>query len=99
VSWELTFDAAKPGRPHRYFWCVTIMEEKEPDLWWCDAMNAFLPHGHPALKEHSHGNSSKPVRTIRAFKRFLNDHPELRGRRVRLVNRYVGFDVEAEFKS
>lgn len=59
--------------------------------------NKFLPHDHPELTLHSHGNTSKPIRTLRAFKRFLRDHPELKGRRVKLVSRFIGFNVDAVF--
>jgi GrpB-like predicted nucleotidyltransferase (UPF0157 family) len=96
-GWEFIFEASKPERVHRYFWCATVMDWQKPDLWWCDHSNKFLPHGHPDLEKHCHSNNSKPIRTLRAFRRFLRKHPELRGRRVRLVSRYVGFDVEAVF--
>ena len=39
------------------------------------------------------------IRKCIAFRRFLRKHPELRGRTVRLTNRFVGFDVEANFNA
>lgn len=98
-GWQLHFEAQKPNRVHRYFWSATVMDGQEPALWWCGELNKFLPSDHPALKIHSHGSHSKPIRTLRAFKRFLKEHPELQGRRVILVNRFVGFDVEAQYRN
>ncbi len=97
-QWHLEFEAPRGKRLHRYFWCATLMGLHEVDLWWCDAENKFLSNDHPSLKLHSHGSHSKPVRTLKAFKRFLRNHPELQGRRVTLVNRYVGYNVEAEYR-
>ncbi len=95
MSWIFEFQAPERQRVHRYFWCCTIMDHREPDLWWVDELNGFFPHGSPELKIHGHSNSSKPIRTFKAFCRFLRRHPELRGRDVTLVNRYVGYDIIA----
>lgn len=96
-TWQFIFEAGKPNRVHRYFWCATIKDFQEPELWWSYHHNKFLPHDHPELKEYSHSSSSKPIRTFRAFRRFLRKHPELQGRRVQLVSRYIGFNIEAVF--
>ncbi len=47
----------------------------------------------------SYGSLSRPIRTFRAFKRFLRRRHEIRGRKVRLVSRYVGHDIEAEWRA
>lgn len=98
MAWELKFQAEKGQRLHRYFWQATIMDKLEPDLWWCDEYNMFLPH--EVLRDSPYGYSShsRPIRTLRAFKRFLRKHHEIRGRTVRLVSRYVGYDIEAEWR-
>lgn len=90
----LEFKAPRGQRVHRYFWSATVWDDG-PSMWWIDELNAFFPDGSSELKLYSHGNHSRPIRTLRAFKRFLRKHPELKGRTVRLVNRYVGYDVEA----
>lgn len=97
MAWELTFEAKKPNRLHRYFWTASVWDDVEPSLWWNDHEGRFLPDGHPAHNEYGCSNCSKPIRTLRAFRRFLRKHPELQGRTVRLTNRFIGFDVEANF--
>lgn len=93
TEWQFSFEVEKPNRLHRYFWCATIMDGQEPDMWWSDEHKQFVPHGQ--MGSQGGGSHSPVIRTFRAFKRFLRKHPELHGRRVRLVSRYVGHDIEA----
>jgi len=93
---SLEFQAPKGQRMHRYFWCATVWDSLEPSLWWVDEVNAFVPCKSEPYLKYGASSNSKPIRTLRAFKRFLRKHPELKGRTVRLVNRYVGYDVEAK---
>lgn len=71
------------------------MDRIDPSLWWYEDQQKFLPHQKDGKSNCS--NYSKPIRTLRAFKRFLRKHTELQGREVRLVNRYVGFDIIATY--
>lgn len=97
MAWILTFEAPRNQAVHRYFYGCTVRDRQEPSLWWVDALNRFVAVDDPILENHWHCSNSKPIRTLKAFKRFLRKHPELRGRAVRLVNRYLGYDVTAEW--
>lgn len=90
MSWDFIY---QPHTPHRYFWSATVMDKQEPDLWWSDEHKKFTPMDE--MGNQGGSNQSPPIRTLRAFKRFLRKHPELKGRRVTLVSRYVGCDIEA----
>jgi hypothetical protein len=92
-KWNFTFCAEKPSRLRRYFWSATVWDDLEPALWWSDEYKAFVPYDR--IGSQGGSTNSPTIRTFRAFKRFLRKHPELRGRTVRLVSRYVGFDVDA----
>lgn len=95
MSWVLEFQAPEGKRIQRYFWSCTVRDRREPSMWWVDDLGRWLPCDDPDLKKYCHGSHSKPIRTLKAFCRFLRRHPELKGRDVALVNRYIGFDVIA----
>jgi hypothetical protein len=89
--WTFEFEAPVQSRFMRYYvWCTTF-----DNLWWCNASKKFvvgcsnLPAG---------GSScSPPIRTFRAFKRFLRKHPELRGVDVILQSRFHDHNVTARW--
>lgn len=91
-GWAFKFDAPVNGRFHRYFWSATVMDGGE-SLWWSHAEKRFVPVDYPLPQ--GGGTHSPPIRTFRAFRRFLRRHPELIGRQVTLVNRFRGFNITA----
>lgn len=99
MSWQFTYQACKGARVNRYFWSATIWDSGEPPLWWSGAANAFIDRTNPMWGLFGVSSHSRPIRTFRAFKRFLRKHRELQteGRKVRLVNRFVGYDITAEW--
>jgi hypothetical protein len=92
AMWVLEFEAPKGTRCHRYFDSVTCMCANS--LWWSDEDKKWVP-----LEDIKDSGSSNcgPVRTLKAFKRHLRKHPELKGRRVTLASRYHGQNVHAEW--
>ncbi len=99
MSWLITYHAPKGERINRYFWSATIWDSDEPSLWWSDAANAFIDHTNPMYAQFGTSSHSRSIRTFKAFKRFLRKRKELqtKGRKVRLVNRFVGYDIMAEW--
>lgn len=71
------------------------------DIMWWDMDNRrwipseTFPWGKRNPKRDFASSSSAPCRSFKAFRRHLRKHPELAGRRVRLVSRFVGCDVWA----
>lgn len=96
MTWKFKFDAPVNSRYFRYFNSVTVIDDKEPLLWWSDRHNKFMAI--KMLKDYSCCTHSKPVRTFKAFKRFLRKHAELQGRTVVLCSRYIGYDIIANFE-
>jgi hypothetical protein len=103
--WVLEFEAPKVTRCHRYFMWVTctcldgyqIRQQSIPDggsLWWSDNDKKWM-----RLEDiGGSGATYCPVNTLKAFKRHLRKHPELKGRRVTLASRYQGLNVHAEWR-
>lgn len=81
----MRFQKPKGQRIHRYFIWVTA----KPGLWWV-----------PSIRKWKYSNEIKdvdcqscyPCRTVKAFKRHIRKHPEIKGRAT-LVSRYSGYDV------
>lgn len=90
-EWEFEFEAKNGERIMKWFRVCTTFGE----LWWCNRDKKFRPFG-DGLPEGG-SNHSPPIRTFKAFKRFLRKHPELQGQEVHLVNRYIGHSVTANF--
>lgn len=95
MSWAIEFEAPKGQRFHRYFWNAQIEDDRTPILWWFDHLNKFAPTD-DQLKLYARSNCSKTIHTYKAFLSFLDNHPELKGRDIRLVNKYVGQDIYAK---
>lgn len=88
-NWNLTFEAEVGTRFHRYFRDITTFGENS---WYSTDQRKWLPvlDGGACSTHHA-------CRTLKSFLSHLNDHPELRGQEVILVNRYEGFDVTANY--
>lgn len=93
MSWQFEFQAEKGKRLHRYFFGAITAHT---NLWWCMEQRKFVPS--ETLGKQGASNYSPRIRTFKAFKRFLNKHPELKGHEVLLHNRYVGFNIMAHWK-
>ena len=94
--WKLTYDAPYGRRINRYWWEVTTYPTKseQRELWWVYSLNKWATHSTGTSSTHH----NKP-KSIKAFKRYLEKHPELKGYEVVLVNKYYtedhGFNVSA----
>ena len=97
MTWTFAFEAGKPNRLRRYFMDATVWDRQEPTMWWSYEFEKFVPDGDEGTSGAS--SHSPRIRTLRAFKRFLRRHPELQGRQVLLVNRYIGFNVTATYSA
>lgn len=86
--WKITYDAPRGLRVNRYFWAVTTFGA---GLWWCYELNKWVtdyPKGMSA-STHCHG-----PKTTKAFLRYLNKHPELKGAEVVFVNNQAYDDTD-----
>ena len=90
-SFVMRFEAPAGERVHRYFWAVALTEITEDNLWWNRTIRKWEPYN--TNKDHEYSTHA-PCKTLRAFKRMLRKHPEIKGRCV-LVNKYKGLDVYA----
>lgn len=95
MTWVYEFEALAGNRFMKRFLCATTFCHEDA-AWWCNRSKRFVADGEP-LPDGGR-NNSPPIRSFKAFKRFLRKHPELRGADVTLVNRYVGYDVKATWQ-
>lgn len=83
----MKFARPKGQRFHKQFRSVTNFS----GLWWVPHYQKWCYYcdinGHLA-------QSWAPCKTVRAFRRHLRKHPEIRGKAA-LVSRFVGYDVYA----
>lgn len=80
---KLRYQKPKGRRLKRYFWHITACRMwyvPEADKWMADTSG------------FSYFRNNVPCKTVRAFRRHLRKHPEIRGK-ARLVSWYVGYDV------
>ena len=84
--WKISYDAPKGFRVNRYFWAVTTFS----GLWYCEAFDKWVS-GEDASTSSYSTHHHKP-KTTKAFIRYLNKHPELKGVEVILVCNYTTGD-------
>lgn len=92
MAWELTYSAPKGVRMNRGFWAVTLQGS---GFWYCEDINKWgetdsFPKG-SSYSTHYHG-----PKTTKAFLRYLNKHPELRGVEVVFVHNCYYDSVEGK---
>lgn len=96
MTWTLKYDAPKGGRVNRYFWAVTTFDGP-CYLWWCEGIKKWVEKAPKGMSSSTHCHGPK---TTKAFLRYLNKHPELKGHTVVFVNNYSthcgkGLSIEA----
>lgn len=98
MGWKFTFEAENGNRIMKRFRSVTTFRKTDDQefLWWSYKDRVFRTWDGPVLDASS--NHSEPVRSFKAFKRFLRKHPELKGYEVVLCHRYIGYNVTAEWE-
>ncbi len=100
--WTFKFDAPKNTRILSYGFNSVCVEET--GIWFYPKYNKWLTDEERPEKNYgrysSHHNAWEgSPRTFKAFKRYLNKHPELRNKTVTLVHKYRderGFDYHIE---
>lgn len=97
--WTYKFDAPAGERMLKRFRSVTTWGKNkgQPILWWCYATRTFRESDTDlGYRSFAKGASSHaPIRSFKAFKRFLRKHPELKGYEVVLCNRFEDHNVTA----
>jgi len=94
MTWEFKFQAENGSRAMRQFDVVQIYyKPDQPGLWYYPSKKLWL-----AGCTDSCQNFDRQPKTFKAFKRYLNKHPELRGYEVVLVSKWAGYDITAEWK-
>ena len=81
---KMKYDKPKGQRLKRYFRCINATN----GLWWVPELNEW--------SEFSTGMDMQnfcPCKTVRAFRRHLRKHPEIRGC-AELVSVYDGYDIK-----
>ena len=86
------FTAPKGRRILKQMWGVYV-----PDLWFVPELNKWFDADN-IKPEYSMTTHDTSVKTFKAFKRYIKNHPELYGRKVLLVSDYVGQDIEVTVK-
>jgi len=79
----MKFAMCKPYRKHKQFLWI---ESADQDLWYNEHHNVW---GTSDQMQHMDGGYSSSVHcnSLRAFRRHLRRHPELKGKRMRLCHR------------
>jgi len=84
----MKFDKPRGQRLHKQFIWIT----NHDNLWYVDSEKRWMCHDEiPELVCYS---TCCDCRSIKAFKRHLRKHPEIRGKAI-LVSRFKGFNVYA----
>jgi hypothetical protein len=84
----MKYDQSKPFRFRRYFHGIT----NHSGLWWLSQSKIWVEDLPSPLTEMA--STHAPCKTLRAFRRHLRNHPELKGKAI-LVSKYAGYDVYA----
>lgn len=88
-EWKLEFDAPAGKRLAKRFIGVNAYP-----LWWDEEYRRWVVSEEIAGRV---GSNTCHVRSLKAFKRHLRKHPELRAaENVKFVSCFVGFDVYAK---
>ncbi len=103
--WELSYEAPVGKRVNRYWRdvCVYYLNEDQEVLWFVYDLNKWCPiwEGKEGWGKSASTHHRKP-KSIKAFKNYLEKHPELKGYQVRFINKYHlddhGLDVTATWK-
>jgi len=96
----MKWDQCKGNRLHKRFIWMLIRKPPEKSkynkdgdtLWWDDERNIWTEN------PIGHSSSCKSCRSLRAFRRHLRKHPEIKGYTAILVNRFAKYDVECIVK-
>lgn len=79
----------------RYRFATII--EGPPNMWWISKLNRYGTYDE--VRKYGGNTASRPIRSVKAFKRFLRKHKEqLQGCEVCLVSWYEGHEVIARYK-
>jgi hypothetical protein len=62
-------------------------------LWWCVKTKCWVDD---VRKASGPASSHAPCKSYRAFLRHIRKHPELKGREVILVSRFIDYDIIAK---
>lgn len=89
----MRYERQKPYRLKRYFVGIfALFDEKGNSYWYNYDLKRWEYDTEAQWEKYSYSNLFGPCKTVRAFKRHLRKHPYMRGK-LRLHNRYFGFDV------
>ena len=82
----MRFERQKPYRWHRYFHGIT----NHAGFWWLEKSKIWAKDLPVPLTEPA--RSIVPCKTLRAFRRHLRNHPEIKDVAI-LTSKYAGYDV------
>jgi hypothetical protein len=85
----MRYDRPKGQRMKRYFCGITNFS----GMWWLNESKYWEYEVNDIPEKESYGTHA-PCRTLRAFRRHLRQHPEIKGKAV-LCSRFIGHDVYA----
>lgn len=85
---KLRFEKPKGQRLHKRFVWISQFE----GFMWADKSRKWVRiENIPKIRLESY-SSCAPCKSVKAFRRHLKKHPEIKGKAV-LVNRFVGYNV------
>lgn len=85
----MRFEQTKGRRFHKQFSWIT----NHAGLWWVPCVKKWLS-SEEIPKDHTGYGSCYSCKTLRAFRRHLRKHPEIRGKAI-LTHRYRNCDIYA----
>jgi hypothetical protein len=92
---KIRYEKPKGRRFKRYFLGIQPIDKynsEEDTQYWYNYTLGKWQHNNELDRTCSFSNAFWPCRTVRAFRRHLKKHPEMKGK-LRLVNRYIGYDA------
>ena len=87
--WKITYDKPAGERCNKLGLWIQVYGDV---CWWNYDQRKWLPDPSGAC------SNAKGCKTLKAFKRHLRKHPELKGQEVILCSRYVGYDITANWE-
>jgi hypothetical protein len=82
---KLLYDQCKGKRIKKQFMWIQVRNPKGRSLWWDTSKKIWGENGN---------TNCVTCKSVKAFRRHIKKHPELKGCKVILVSEFVSHDVE-----
>lgn len=89
-DWQFEFEAPSGDRLMKRFAGVTVPMSGK---WFNYAAKTWQD----STNGERVSNYDERIKSFKAFKRYLRKHPELRGQKITLASRFIGYDISAYY--